>query len=314
MSETPNRVAFVMDPMEKVNIHVDTSFALMREAQARGIGLVHVDPGHISLDGDEVFLRGRAIEVRDDPEHCYQTLEHVHAVASSFRAIFIRTDPPFDQHYLNTTWLLTFAEEGGVRVLNSPRGIRNANEKLYALEFAHLCPQTLVTASIADVKAFLSRVGGQAVAKPLDGHGGKGVMRLRDGDSNINAIVELLSDDGGQPLIVQEYLPEAKQGDRRLFMVDGELVAVLQRTPAEDDHRGNVHVGGTTSETAITDHDREIAAAMGARLREDGIFFAGLDVIAGKLIEVNVTSPTLIQELKRHGGPDLAKVILDRAL
>lgn len=139
-------------------------------------------------------------------------------------------------------------------------------------------------------------------------------MRLRQGDSNVNAIVELLSQAGTQPIIVQRYLPEASQGDRRLFMLDGELVAVLQRTPADDDHRGNVHVGGTTSATEINARDRLIAERLGPRLKSDGLFFVGLDVIAGLLIEVNVTSPTLIQELRRHGGPDLAKAILDRAL
>lgn len=314
MSEISDRIAFVMDPMNKVNPEVDTSFALMREAQKRGFEIVHVDPAQISLQGDEVKLRGTRLKVHDDRQAPHTVLEAVHSPATDFRAIFIRTDPPFDQDYLNATWLLSFARRQGVRVFNDPRGIRNANEKLYALEFADLCPPTLVTASIDDVRVFLESVGGQAVAKPLDGFGGYGVMRLNQGDSNVNAIVELLSQAGTQPIIVQRYLPEASQGDRRLFMLDGELVAVLQRTPAEDDHRGNVHVGGTTSATEINARDRLIAERLGPRLKSDGLFFVGLDVIAGLLIEVNVTSPTLIQELRRHGGPDLAEVILDLAL
>lgn len=314
MPDISDRIAFVMDPMSKVNPEVDTSFALMREAQKRGFEIVHVDPAQISLQGDEVRLRGTRLEVHDDRENPHTTLEPIHEPAKGFRAIFIRTDPPFDQDYLNATWLLSFARRQGVKVFNDPRGVRNANEKLYALEFADLCPATLVTASIDDVRSFLDSVGGQAVAKPLDGFGGFGVMRLRQGDSNVNAIVELLSQAGTQPIIVQRYLPEASQGDRRLFMLDGELVAVLQRTPADDDHRGNVHVGGTTSATEINARDRLIAERLGPRLKSDGLFFVGLDVIAGLLIEVNVTSPTLIQELRRHGGPDLAKAILDRAL
>ncbi|MEO1173479.1 MAG: glutathione synthase, partial [Myxococcota bacterium] len=264
--------------------------------------------------GDGVWLRGQEITVQKDPAKPFTVGAPVHAAAVDFAAIFIRTDPPFDEAYLNTTWLLSFAVAAGANVVNDPKGIRNGNEKLYALEFADLCPETIVTASLEDVRAFLARVDGQAVAKPLDGHGGFGVMRLRDGDSNVNAIVETLSLEGRQPIIVQRYLPEATEGDRRLFMLDGELAAVLQRTPAADDHRGNVHVGGTTSATEVSDQDRLIAERLGPRLKADGILFAGLDVIAGKLIEINVTSPTLVQELRNHGGPDLAVSIIDRVL
>lgn len=316
MSELSQKtVAFVMDPLGKVNIDSDTSFALMVEAQKRGYQVVHVNPGSVSLvAGSGIWLRGRALEVRNDAEQPFSVGEAVHAPATDFSATFIRTDPPFDEAYLNTTWLLSFAVADGAKVVNDPRGIRNGNEKLYALEFSDLCPETIVTASLEDVRAFLARVDGQAVAKPLDGHGGFGVMRLRDGDSNVNAIVETLSGEGAKPIIVQRYLPEASEGDKRLFMLDGELAAVLQRTPAADDHRGNVHVGGSTSATDIGDEDRAIAARLGPRLKEDGILFAGLDVIAGKLIEINVTSPTLVQELRNHGGPDLAVAIIDKVL
>lgn len=307
------RVAFLMDPLDTVNIYSDTSFALMLEAQARGYSVIHVAPNRVSV-GDRVWVRGHEVCAQKDPNQPFRVKEEVHCAAKELAAIFIRTDPPFDEGYLNTTWLLSFAVEEGARVVNDPRGIRNANEKLYALEFADLCPETLVTASLADVKAFLAEVGGQAVAKPIDGHGGFGVMRLREGDSNVNAIVETLSHEGQRPIVVQRYLPEATEGDRRLFMIDGELVAVLQRTPAADDHRGNVHVGGKTSATEISENDRKIAARLGPRLKADGLVFAGLDVIAGKLIEVNVTSPTLVQELRDHGGPDLAKVIVDTVL
>lgn len=307
-------VAVVMDPMASVNVATDTSFALMLEASRRDFGVVHVAPKDISLQGDRVSLRGQRVEVRDDQSSPFTFLDWATLQARDFAAIFIRTDPPFDEAYLNATWLLSFAVREGVRVVNDPQGIRNANEKLYALQFADLSPETLVTASKSEMQEFLTSMGGEAVAKPLDGHGGFGVLRLRQGDSNINAIIDVLSAEGARPMIVQRYLPEARRGDKRLFLINGELRGVLQRTPAADDHRGNVHVGGSTSAADIDANDRLIAERMGPQLRADGLLFVGLDVIAGKLIEVNVTSPTLIRELARHGGPDLAKEVMDAAL
>lgn len=319
MTNSNARVAFVMDPMEGINPGTDTSFALMQEAWRLGLETLHVAPQNMTLRGLDLTLRGYRVlpptESSDDNgSRVFVMGDECSAPAEDFGAIFVRTDPPFDQDYLNSTWLLSFAARRGVRVVNDPRGIRNANEKLYAQEFAEICPRTVVTADVREVQRFLDEVSGEAVAKPLDGFGGFGVMRLRWGDSNVRAIVEVLTAAGKRPILVQEYLPDASAGDRRLFMLNGELRAVLQRTPAKDDHRGNVHVGGTTSATEITQRDRAIAEVVGPRLREDGLLFVGLDVIDGKLIEINVTSPTLVQELRRHGGPDLAQAIMHAAL
>lgn len=304
-------VAFVMDPLERIHPAADTSFALMLEAQARGFRIMHVAPKAMSLSGSALSLEGFEVTVKDAATDYFQVQSPLQIEASDCAAIFIRTDPPFDDAYLMATWMLSFAEEAGVRVINSPRGIRSANEKLYALVFADVCPQTIITNNRADVQRFLAEHNGQAIAKPLDGHGGFGVMRLVSGDSNVNAIVDTLSLEGRRHILVQAYLPEGIQGDKRLFMVDGTLQAALQRVPQGGDHRGNVHVGGKVVATEPDANDRKIAERVGPRLKQDGIYFAGLDVIAGKLIEVNVTSPTLTRELKRLGGADICKIIFD---
>ncbi|MEZ0314297.1 MAG: glutathione synthase [Myxococcota bacterium] len=304
-------VAFVMDPLERIHPAADTSFALMLEAQARGFRVLHVAPKALSLAGSALTIEGHEVELQDTPTDYFKVLAPLRLAATDCAAIFIRTDPPFDEHYLMATWLLSFAEEAGVRVINSPRGIRGANEKLYALIFADVCPETIITTSRDEVKRFLKEHGGQAIAKPLDGHGGFGVMRLMAGDSNVNAIVDTLSVEGKKPILVQAYLPEGAVGDKRLFMIDGKLAAALQRVPPAGDHRGNVHVGGSVKAAEVGDAERKIAERLGPRLKADGIYFAGLDVIADKLIEVNVTSPTLTRELKRLGGADIPKLIFD---
>ncbi|HET6343690.1 MAG TPA: glutathione synthase [Myxococcota bacterium] len=303
--------AFVMDPIERVNIRTDTSFAFMLAACGRGHRVLHVAPQDIALVGSMPHLTGRQLEVYDRLGDHFRVIEKVRVEASACDAIMIRTDPPFDAAYLTVTWMLSLAEEQGVRIINSPAGIRSANEKMYALNFVELCPDTIVTASREDIRAFVAAHGDQAIAKPLDGHGGYGVVRLRQGDSNLNAVVDLLTQEGKRPIVVQQFLPEAAQGDKRLLMVDGEIRGAVRRVPRQDDHRGNVHVGGRAEACELTAADHAIGKAMGDRLRADKLFFVGLDVIGDKLIEVNVTSPTLVQELRNLGGPDLAKEVID---
>ncbi|HKI59079.1 MAG TPA: glutathione synthase, partial [Trueperaceae bacterium] len=286
--------------------------AFMLAAQERGHRVVHVRPADISLHHRQVFLRGHHVEVKAQQGDHHRVHETVGLAAEDCGVIFIRTDPPFDQAYLTVSWLLTFAEEAGVRVVNSPRGLRAANEHLYSLHFPELCPETLVTNSRDELLDFVERMGGMAIAKPIDGHGGFGVVRLQTGDSNLNALIDMLTVEGRQPIMAQRFLSDIAQGDKRLIVVDGELRGAVRRMPAAGDHRGNVHVGGTAVAAEPDADDRAIVAAMSARLKEDGLFFVGLDVIGGKLIEVNVTSPTLLQELRRLGGPDLAAEIVER--
>ncbi|MEE8409638.1 MAG: glutathione synthase [Myxococcota bacterium] len=303
-------IAFVMGPLDRVVPEVDTTFAFMLAAHRRGHRVVHVLPRDIGLDGNLCTLGGNVVSVKDSVEKPFEVVENTSLLASDCAAIFIRTDPPFDQEYLTVTWMLSFAERAGVRCINSPSGLRAANEKLYALEFADLCPKTMVTASRTRIVDFIRTVEGEAVVKPVDGHGGFGVVRLHAGDTNINAIVDMLTLEGKQATIAQEYVPEAAQGDKRLFVIDGELRGAVMRVPGEDDHRSNIHVGGHAEACPITDRDRQIVAVLSKRLKEDGLYFVGLDILGGMLSEVNVTSPTLVRELAELGGPDLAGEVI----
>ncbi len=304
-------LAFVMDPLERVSPRTDTSFAFMCEAYRRGHRVVYVRPSDVGLRDQTPILSGRQVNVFAGQTPHFSDVAPVRLWATDCAAIFIRTDPPFDEAYLTVTWLLSFAERAGVRVLNSPAGLRAANEKLYTLEFAALAPPTLVTSLRDEVRAFVEELGGEAIAKPIDGHGGFAVVRLSTGDSNFPALVDMLTREGQQPLLVQKLLPGGKAGDKRLFVLDGELRAALMRVPREGDHRSNVHVGGRVVACEIDARDRALVATMSQRLRADGLYFVGLDVIDGMLTDVNVTSPTLVQELKRLGGPDLAAEVID---
>lgn len=308
----PETLAFVMDPMAGINIKSDTSFAFMLAGAKRGCQILHVSPGDLDLWEGKLFLRGTLVEVANKQGAHFRVLETVRIPASDCTAVFIRTDPPFDEAYLTATWLLSFAERDGVRIINSPKGIRSANEKLYALEFPELCPQTIITNSKKEALEFLSlNQSGRAIAKPLDGHGGFGVLRLEEGDSNCKAIVDVLTREEKEPILIQQYLPEGVDGDKRLLLVDGRIRGGVRRIPQADDHRGNIHVGGIVEACEIDEHDRHIEKTIGERLRADGLYFVGIDVIGGKLIEINVTSPTLVQELRDLGGPDLAQEVID---
>jgi len=303
-------IAVIMDPMEKVQIAADTSFAFMLAAQAQGHRILHVSPARVSLEHHRVMLNCTEIEVADKQGEHFKVLGRRQVEASECAAIFIRTDPPFDEDYLRLSWILSFAEQRGVRIINSPRGLREANEHLYSLYFPELCPKTLISSIPKEIRAFVDSLGGEAIAKPIDGHAGFGVVKLRLDDSNFNALIDMLSHEGKEPIMVQRFIPEAKHGDRRIILLDGEPKGVVVRVPAPGDHRGNVHVGGKAIPAEIDDDDRRICAAMAPRLKQDGLYFVGIDVIDGQLIEVNVTSPTLVREIKELGGPDIAAEVI----
>ena len=299
-----------MDPMERLQIAADTSFAFMLAAAAQDLRIFQLLPGDIMLRDGKVWLRGQFVAVRDKEGDHFNVIEEALVCANDCAAVFIRTDPPFDENYLTCTWLLSFAERQGVRVVNSPAGIRSANEKLYALEFPELCPETIVTNCRNEALSFIEHLGGEAIAKPLDGHGGFGVVRVATKDSNTRAIFDLLTQEEKVPILLQAFIPEAAQGDKRVILVDGKIRGGVVRVPTGGDHRGNVHVGGRVEPSEITAVDRRIEAAIGQRLRDDGLYFVGIDVIGDKLIEVNVTSPTLVREIQRLGGPDIATEVI----
>ncbi len=303
------RFVYVMDPISRVLPDKDTTFAFQRAAQARGHVSLHCEPRDVYIDGSEVGARVRELRVSDQAPYFEWGVTHdvrFHEV----EAVFIRKDPPFDRAYLYTTLMLERVR-GRTVLVNDPRGLRDANEKLYTLHFAEHMPKTLVSADRDRVFDFLKTIGGHGVIKPLDGAGGSGVLRLELDDSNARSIVDVLTHEGRRLAMVQEYLPDVKKGDKRVLLLDGELLGAINRVARADDVRSNIHVGGTVEKTECTPKERAIIAQMAPRLKADGLVFVGLDFIGERLTEVNVTSPTGIQELSRHIGRDVAVDVIE---
>lgn len=304
------RIAFLMDPIERVLVDKDTTFALMLEAQRRGHEIYTLGPHELRAAGGTVLavLHPTRVERTAPPLHATVGPGASHDLAD-IDVLFIRTDPPFDAQYLYVTLLLEVVRDR-VLVVNDPRGLRDANEKLYALHFPSVTPRTIVTAREHDIREFLEAIGTIGVIKPLDGAGGRGIMVLDPKDRNFRSIIETTTNEGRRFCMVQEYLPAVRKGDKRVLLLDGEPLGAILRVPREDDARSNIHVGGSVEPCDLDDDDRKIIAAVAPKLREDGLLFVGLDVIGGRLTEVNVTSPTGIQELSRFtGSAPEAKVI-----
>jgi glutathione synthase len=294
------RFLFVMDPAEKMLPDKDTSFAFMRGAAARGHDCLHCLPAQISNHGRRLFALARPIRVSDAAPFV-QLGPPERLELSALDAIFIRKDPPFDAAYAHLTRQLDLIEPQTL-IVNSPRGLRDANEKLFAFHFYQHMPRSLVSSAPDEILRFLSEVGGKAVLKPLDGAGGSGVVSLTEGDRNSRALIDLLTSEGKQLALVQEFLPTVERGDKRVLVLDGEPLGAILRVPRADDFRANIHVGGRVEQTTLDRDEQLVVSDVGARLREHGLWFVGLDLIGGKLIEVNVTSPTGIQELGRLDG------------
>ncbi|MEZ4225805.1 MAG: glutathione synthase [Polyangiaceae bacterium] len=294
------RFLFVMDPAETMLPDKDTSFALMRGALALGHETLHCLPREIMNYGPEVRAWARPIRVANAPPHV--TLGEASEVKlADLDAVLVRKDPPFDSDYAHLTQQLDLVTDRTL-VVNSPRGLRDANEKLFAFRFSKHMPRSLVAAEPARILDFVKQVGGQAVLKPLDGAGGSGVVALATGDRNTRALVDLLTREGKQLALVQEFLPAISEGDKRVIVLDGEPLGAILRVPREDDIRANIHVGGQVKATRLTAQEEALVRDVGVGLREYGLVFVGLDLIGGRLIEVNVTSPTGIQELGRLDG------------
>jgi glutathione synthase len=302
------RFVFVMDPMTGVLPDKDTSFAFQRAAQARGHVSLHALPRDLWVKEGDIFARVRPLTVSDAPPH-YTLGAPFDVRLAEVEAVFIRKDPPFDSEYLYTTQLLERAR-GRTVLINDPRGLRDANEKLYTLHFPQHTPRTLVTTDRARMFAFMDEVGGRAVVKPLHGAGGSGVLMLTRGDKNAPSIADTVTHEGKAFAMVQEFLPAVVDGDKRVLLLDGNVLGAINRVPRPDEFRSNIHVGGVVEPCEVTEADRAIIATLAPRLRTDGLFFVGLDIIAGRLTEVNVTSPTGIRELSRHMGRDVAADVI----
>jgi glutathione synthase len=304
------KIGVVMDPVDKIDIDKDTSFVLMLEAQRRGHEIYFMELDDLFIRGGTPGGRYRRLELARATPH-YRLGEYRTGSLEDFDSVWMRKDPPFDLKYFFATHLLSLVDQSKCFVMNDPKGLREANEKLYALRFPEQIPQTLVTSDMARLRAFMSELGGEMIIKPLDGCGGSGVFYLNQQDRNTNSILEAATDTGRRLVMGQRYLPEIRQGDKRIIVLNGELLGAVLRVPLESETRGNIHVGGQCVTTEVTERDREICAALAPLLRADGLYFVGLDVIGSYLTEVNVTSPTGIQEVNALNQVCLERNVVD---
>ncbi|MBF9058387.1 glutathione synthase [Rhodobacterales bacterium HKCCSP123] len=304
------KVAFQMDPIGSVNINADSTFRLAEEAQARGHELWVYTPDHLSYREGKIMAVAQPVTVqRVQGDHAHLG-EPVDLDLSDVDVVWLRQDPPFDMGYITTTHLLDRLK-GRTLVVNDPFWVRNSPEKLLVLDFPELTPPTTIARDLSVLRAFKERHG-DIILKPLYGNGGAGVFRLPESDRNLNSLHELFTGMNREPLIAQKFLPDVAAGDKRVILVDGEPVGAINRVPAVGETRSNLHVGGRAEKVGLTEREREICAAIGPRLREMGQVFVGIDVIGGWLTEINVTSPTGIQELERFDGINVAARIWER--
>lgn len=310
-SDRPLTFAFVMDPVEAEPMDASTTIVLMREAQNRGHTVLYVDPGDLGVDAGRVqaeavpieFAAGTDSTVRRGKARVYD-FDHQIDVA------FQRKDPPVDRDFIIATQILNICEH--TIVLNRPTSVISYNEKLLAVEFADLMPATRVTRRIPELRAFMAEQAGQMIIKPLDGKGGEGIFHLTENDRNLSSILEQSTAFGTRAVMAQQYLPAIRMGDKRILLLEGEAIGAVLRVPADAESRANLHVGGKAVRAPLDDDDRRIIARISHFLKDKGLFFVGIDVIGGKLTEINVTSPTGVQEINTLDQTRLEALILDR--
>jgi glutathione synthase len=302
-------VAVQMDPIARINITGDSTFALLLEAQKRGHGLSYYTPDKLSLRGEELVAPVQVLTVRDDPADHFTLGEPRREPLAAFDVILLRQDPPFDLAYITSTHFLERLHPKTL-VVNNPASVRNAPEKIFVMDFPHLMPPTLISRDLDEINAFRDEHGA-VVMKPLHGHGGAAVFRVMPQDMNFGSLFDMFSVTFKEPWVIQRFLPEVKHGDKRIILVDGEFAGAVNRVPAADDLRSNMVRGGAAQATELSDREREICTTLGPVLRQRGLLFVGIDVIDGNLTEINVTSPTGIRAIARLGGPDVAAKIWD---
>ncbi len=301
------KIAFQMDPIQTVNINADSTFRIAEEAQARGHELFFYTPDHLAFQEGKITARGQNFTVQRVQGQHADLSEMQEVDLADFDVIWLRQDPPFDMHYITTTHLLDLIHPETL-VVNDPFWVRNYPEKLLVLRFPDLTPPTTVARDLETIKAFKKKHG-DVILKPLYGNGGAGVFRLDQNDRNLASLHEVFTGFSREPLIVQKFLPDVSNGDKRVILVDGEPIGAINRVPAKGETRSNMHVGGRPEKVGLTERDRRICAAIGPLLREKGQIFVGIDVIGDYLTEINVTSPTGIQELERFDGINAAEKI-----
>src|SRR5476651_1818468 len=303
------KIAVQMDPIQRINIKGDSTFALLLEAQKRGHQLAYYTPDRLAMLNGQVFATVESLTVRDQAGDHFTLAEPKRVAMTQFDVVLLRQDPPFDLAYVTTTHLLERIHPKTL-VVNDPAHVRNAPEKIFVTEFPDLMPPTLITRDLAEIKAFRAEHS-DIVMKPLYGHGGGAVFRITKDDLNFGSLFDMFSATFREQWVVQKFLPAVKQGDKRILLVDGEFAGAVNRIPAADDLRSNMVRGGAPAATALTKREQEIIRRLTPKLRERGIIFAGIDVIGDWLTEINVTSPTGIRAVKNLGGPDAAALLWD---
>ncbi len=306
------RLLFIVDPLDRLHLHGDTSYALMLEAAARGWDVWTCQLEHLGLVGDDAIADASPTIVMPatTPREAFQIEAARTQRLADFDVVLMRKDPPLDVNYLHATWILEHARHKTLLV-NDPRGLRELNEHLAVLRFPHLTPPTIVTRDANKLRAFQAEQGGAIVVKPVDGYGGLGIFVVRDGDPNASSILETSTGAGTRWTLAQRYLPEAVNGDKRIVLADGEPVGAVLRVPASAEARGNLHVGGTAVKTELDDRDKQIIAELAPYLKSHGQILVGLDVIGGMLTELNITSPTGVQHIARLDNKNVAAPILE---
>jgi len=302
-------VAVQMDPIARINVRGDSTFALLLEAQKRGYALSYYTPEQLSQRGTDLIATVQPLTVRDDEGDHFTLGEATRVNLETFDVILLRQDPPFDLAYITTTHMLERIHPRTL-VVNDPAAVRNAPEKVFVMEFADLMPPTLISRDKDEINAFRAEHG-DVVMKPLYGHGGAAVFRITPNDMNFGSLYDLFATTFREPWVIQRFLPEVKHGDKRIILVDGEFAGAVNRVPAQDDLRSNMVRGGAAQSTGLSPREQEICSRLGPALRARGLLFVGIDVIDGWLTEINVTSPTGIRAIARLGGPDIAPRIWD---
>ncbi len=303
-------MAFVMDPIEVVDIDADTTFALMLEAGKRGIETLYVRPEDIGVrPGSGAVAVAQTAETRRKAGDFVTLGEPREIALDQLDVVWQRADPPVDEPYTRTTQMLALCQQA--LVLNRPESVLASNEKLYALNFPDLMPATRVARTITDLEDFMAQLGGEMIVKPLDGKGGEGIFHIRRGDPNVRTILETSTGFETRWVMAQAYVPEVRTGDKRILLVDGEPLGAVLRVPADGESRANFHSGGQAAKAGLDESDQRIVDAVAPRLKAEGLFLVGIDVIGDRLTEINVTSPTGIQEMSRLDGVDYPARVLD---
>ena len=290
-------VAIQMDPMDRIDINGDSTFVLALEAQKRGFGLFHYLPNRLSFRDGRVFAKANPMEVRREAGNYFSFGETQEIDLSLMDVILMRQDPPFDMAYITATHILEHVTDSTL-VVNDPVSVRNAPEKLFVTHFEGVMPATLITSDPDEIKAFRAEHK-DIIIKPLYGNGGAGVFHLQPGDENLGSLVEMFTENFREPMIVQKYLSAVREGDKRIILVDGKVVGAINRVPAAGEARSNMHVGGRPEKSILTTREEEICEAIGPSLQDQGLIFVGIDVIGDYMTEINVTSPTGLQEINR---------------